>query len=235
MPGSNRRPTACKADVITTTLELRRKKASPIQQFLQGCSHRAHSSVRPGRFFAYESPNLGFWGALALPSRVRFCLHAVADTVPALFATAACRPAGCERGLRPESQHALPCMQLQPSPRGVDTTSKEPRGIAIVNPHPSSSADAHTAKADVSTAARASTGAQHHRTTNKKYRTETRPRALRRALNIPNGERRRGTLPLHQRRRGRIKRLRVLQLDRMVVFASNATDVFSGGALYLTL
>ena len=212
MPGSNRRPTACKADVITTTLELRRKKASPIQQFLQGCSHRAHSSVSPGRFFAYESPNLGFWGALAGQSRLRFCLHAVADTVPALFATAARRSAGCERALRPESQHALPCLQLQPSPRGVDASSKEPRGIAVVDPHHSST-DAHTAKADVSTVARASTGAQHHRTTNKKRSPETRPRALRRALNISTSERRRGTLPLHQRRRGRIKRLRVLQLD----------------------
>ena len=216
MPGSNRRPTACKADVITTTLELRRKKASPIQQFLQGCSHRAHSSVRAGRFFAYESPNLGFWAALAGPSRLRFCLHAVADTVPALFATAARRSAGCERALRPESQHALPCSQAHKSPRGADTAT--------------SAADTPR-----STAARASTGAQHRRTTNKKRSPETRPRALRRALNIPTGERRRGTLPLHQRRRGRIKRLRVLQLDRMVVFASNATDVFSGGALYLTM
>ena len=224
MPGSNRRPTACKADVITTTLELRRKKASPIQQFLQGCSHRAHSSVRAGRFFAYESPNLGFWGALAGPSRLRFCLHAVADTVPALFATAALSTAGCERALRPESQHALPCMQLQSSPRGVDTSSKEPRGIAIVNPH-HSSADAHAAKADARTAARASTGAQHRRTTNKKRSPETRPRALRRSIILPTGERRRGTLPLHQRRRGRIKRLRVLQLDRMVVFTSDDTDV----------
>ena len=84
-------------------------------------------------------------------------------------------------------------------------------------------------------AARASTGAQHHRTTNKKRRPETRPRALRRFIMLPIGERRRGTLPLHQRRRGRIKRLRVLQLDRMVVFTSDDTDVFSGGALYLTL
>ena len=235
MPGSNRRPTACKADVITTTLELRRKKASPIQQFLQGCSHRAHSSVSPGRFFAYESPNLGFWGALAGQSRLRFCLHAVADTVPALFATAARRSAGCERDLRPESQHALPCLQLQPSPRGVDASSKEPRGIAIVNPHHNNSADAHTAKADVGTVARASTGAQHHRTTNKKHCTETSPRALRRFIMLPTGERRRRTLPLHQRRRGRIKRLSLLQLDRMVVFTSDDTHVPRGRALYLTL
>ena len=106
--------------------------------------------------------------------------------------------------------------------------------MAIVNPH-HSSADAHTAKADARTAARASTGAQHHRTTNKKYRTETRPRALRRFIMLPIGERRRGALPLHQRRRGRIKRLRVLQLDRMVVITSDDTDVFSGGALYITL
>ena len=235
MPGSNRRPTACKADVITTTLELRRKKASPIQQFLQGCSHRAHSSVRAGRFFAYESPNLGFWNALlarhgsvfaSTPSQTR-CQHC--------FATAARRSAGCERALRPESQHALPCLQLQPSPRGVGTSSKEPRGLPIVNPHHSSSADAHTAKADVSTAARASTDAQHDRTTDKKRSPPPRPRALRRALSIPIGERRRRTLPLHQRRRGRIKRLRVLLLDRMVVSTSDDTHVPRGRAVYITL
>ena len=168
-------------------------------------------------------------------SRVRFCLHAVADTVPALFATADRSSCGLRERFEPESQHALPCMQLQPSPRGVDTSSKEPRGVASVNPHHSSSADAHTAKADARTAARAPTGAQHRRTTNKKHRTETRPRALRRAIILPTGERRRGTLPLHQRRRRRRARLRVLQLDRMVVFTSNDTDVLGGGAVYITL
>ena len=193
MPGSNRRPTACKADVITTTLELRRKKASPIQQFLQGCSHRAHSSVRAGRFFAYESPNLGFWAALlarhgsvfaSTPSQTR-CQHCLQPLLAGVLVA---------RALRPESQHALPCSQAHKSPRGADTAT--------------SAADTPR-----STAARASTGAQHHRTTNKKRSPPPRPRALRRALSIPIGERRRRTLPLHQRRRGRIKRLRVLQLD----------------------
>ena len=119
--------------------------------------------------FAYMvgALTLGFGEAAGGASRHRFCLHAVADTVPALFAPAARSSAGCERALRPESQHALPCSQAHKSPRGADTSSKEPRGIAIVNPHHSSSADAHTAKADVSTAARASTGAQHRRSQQK--------------------------------------------------------------------
>ena len=132
----------------------------------------------------------------------------------------------------PESQHALPCMQLQPSPRGATTSSKEPRGIAVVNPHHSST---DTAKADVSSAARASTGAQHHLRTAKKHRTKNSPRALRRSILLPIGERRRGPLPLHQWRRGRRARLRVLLLDGLAVFTSHDTDVPRGRALYLTL
>ena len=168
-------------------------------------------------------------------SRVRFCLHAVADTVPALFATADRSSCGLRERFEPESQHALPCSQAHKSPRGVDTSSKEPHGIAIVNPHHSSSADAHTAKADARTAARTSTGAQHRRTTNKKHCPETRPRALRRSIILPTSERRRRTVPLHQRRRRRRARLRVLQLDGMVVITSHDTHVPRGRALYLTL
>ena len=194
MPGSNRRPTACKADVITTTLELRRKKASPIQQFLQGCSHGRTPQSDLADFSLMKAPTrvlCGRWWRVrgsvfaSTPSQTR-CQHC--------FATAARRSAGCERDLRPESQHALPCSQAHKSPRGADTATND-------------------ADPPRSTAARAYTKAQHRRTTNKKRSPPPRPRALRRALSIPIGERRRRTLPLHQRRRGRIKRLRVLQLD----------------------
>ena len=168
--------------------------------------------------FAYMvgALTIGFVEAAGGASRHRFCLHAVADTVPALFATAARRSAGCERALRPESQHALPCMQLQPSPRGADTATSAP-------------------DTPRSTAARASTGAQHHRTTNKKHRTETRPRALRRSIILPIGERRRGTVPLHQRRRRRRARLRVLQLDGLALSTSNDTDVPRGRTIHLLM
>ena len=73
--------------------------------------------------FAYMvgALTIGFVEAAGGASRVRFCLHAVADTVPALFATAARRSAGCERDLRPESHHALPCSQVHQSPRGATT------------------------------------------------------------------------------------------------------------------
>ena len=202
MPGSNRRPTACKADVITTTLD----------PFLHGFTNPAISRSKGaavGRTprseladFAYMvgALTIGFVEAAGGASRHRFCLHAVADTVPALFATADRSSCGLRERFEPESQHALPCSQAHKSPRGVDTSSKEPHGIAIVNPHHSSSStDAHTAKADARTAARASTGAQHRRTTNKKRRPPPRPRALRRSIILPTSERRRRDIPLHQR------------------------------------
>ena len=225
MPVRTGYPTACKART-NATLELRRKK-SPIRR-PSPTSHQARPSVAASDFSFMKAQNLGFRGrwlgrhgsVVALPSQTR-CQHC---SQPLLQIS-------CLRE-RPESQHALPCSQVRQSPRGADTSSKEP---PVVNPHHSSSANAQTATADVSTAARASTGAQHRRTTNKKHRPAPRPRALRRSIMLPTGERRRGTLPLHQRRRGRIKRLRVLQLDRMVVFTSDDTDVLGGGALYLTL
>ena len=124
MPGSNRRCEKKRDHVVA----FERAVAVPSR----GC-HRAHLGT--GRFFAYESPILGF-GARWRAVTVRFCLHAVADTVPALFATAARRSAGCERALRPESQHALPCSQVHKSPRGVDTaTSAAARRAAPPRAH----------------------------------------------------------------------------------------------------
>ena len=73
MPGSNRRPTACKADVITTTLDPFSRVHQSSNFSVQGCSHWAHTSVKSGRIFAYEiGKDPGFTGPCASALRL-FC------------------------------------------------------------------------------------------------------------------------------------------------------------------